>query len=81
MASKAREEDLRGKGSAAQDPSERTAEGLGGVNICGFEDPRTATDLPNAGEAKSSDPEWVHRVDPEKVPKYMTKSNNEVAGK
>ena len=46
----------------------------------GFEDSRTSTDLPNTGEPKPSDPEWVERVDPDKMPKYMTKSNQEVAG-
>jgi hypothetical protein len=49
-----------------------TAEGLGGVNIKGLDDPRTKTGLPNVGEAKASDPDWVQRKNPEDMPRYMT---------
>ena len=47
-----------------------TAEGLGGENIQGLADPRThEADLPNVGESKPSDPEWVERKSPEEMPK------------
>ncbi len=75
MSSKASEE---GAGAAS---SVQTAEGLGGVNITGVSDPRTKTGLPNVGEAKSSDPDWVQRKNPEDMPKYMKATGSEkVAG-
>jgi hypothetical protein len=37
----------------------------------GFEDPRTRSDLPQAGQGRPSDPDWVDRKDPASLPKYM----------
>jgi len=52
-------------------PSEQTAMGLGGVNIEGFNDARTKTGIPDVGKSKESDPDWVHRKDPEDMRRYM----------
>ena len=51
-------------------PEVQTAEGLGGVNVRGVDDPRTRTGLPDVAEPKPSDPDWVHRRDPAEIPKY-----------
>jgi hypothetical protein len=41
----------------------KTAEGLGGTNIQGADDPKTRIDAAhsNVAEPKPSDPEWVNR--------------------
>ena len=80
MASHASEEEVRGQGSQVQDPQERTAEGLGGSDVRGFDDPRTRTDLLNTAEVKPSDPEWVQRRDPATLPKYTREATGLPAG-
>lgn len=80
MAARASDEELRGQGSRVQRSDEQVAEGLGGVNVQGFDDPRTHKDPTKTGggaatnevegtatRRKPTDPDWVHRKEPEEV--------------
>lgn len=72
MAARASDEELRGQGSRIQRPDEQVAEGLGGVNVKGFDDPRTHKDPTKTSTTetkgrKPTDPEWVDRKEPDEV--------------
>ncbi|GAB4823887.1 hypothetical protein N2152v2_010933 [Parachlorella kessleri] len=73
----ASDDQQRGQGSRIQD-NVKVAEGLGGSNVRGIDDSRAGSDLPSGNQPRPTDPDWVHRKDPDSLPKHLPGTGQDV---